>query len=146
MIGDKHVVPRENGWGVKAAGGKKASKIFPTKAEATQYAKELAIKHKVCMVLHEENSKFEKFDCKPEIRNQHVVPKEGTWAVVSAGGKEISKLFGRKGAAMAHAYDIAARNNVCMLVHDSAGKFKSVACAPDKSPGILELVRMKVKY
>lgn len=144
-IGSKHVVPREEGWGVKPAGGERAIKIFPSRGEAVEFAKELAKKHDVCMVVHDEESKFQKFNCKKEIRNQHVVPKWGSWAVIEAGGEEISKLFPNKGAAMAHAYDIATRNKVCMLAHDKDGKFKSVACSPNRDPGILQVFRMMMK-
>ena len=45
---------------------------------------------------------------------------------------------------MAHAYDIATKHDVCMLVHDKDGKFKSVTCSPNRSPGILQIVRMKM--
>lgn len=144
----KHVVPRKQGrWAVKTAGGEKASKVFKTRESAIMYAKDLVVKHNVCMVLHDPDSKFEGFDCADAVRtrNQHVVMKEGGWAVVTAGGKEISNIFPSKGAAMAHAYDIATKQNVCMIVHDKKGKFKSVTCGPDGTPGILEVVRMKLK-
>jgi hypothetical protein len=141
---DKHVVPSKRMWAVRPAGSRKVSKKFETRGEATEYAKELAVKHNVCMVVHDKEGKFERFDCKPEIRNQHVVKKDGSWAVIAEGGKEISQIFTNKGSAMAHAYDIAVKHDVCMLVHDNEGKFKSVACSPNRSPGILEVVRMKM--
>jgi hypothetical protein len=140
----QHVVPTEEMWGVKPAGGKRASKKFKTRGEAVMYAKELAAKHNVCMVVHDKEGKFERFDCKPEIKDQHVVPKDGSWAVVAEGGKEISKIFDKKGSAMAYAYDIATKHDVCMLVHGEDGQFKSVTCSPNRSPGILQIVRMKM--
>ena len=140
----QHVVPTREAWGVKPAGGKRASKKFKTKGEAVMYAKELAAKHNVCMVVHDKEGKFERFDCKPEIKDQHVVEKDGSWAVIAEGGKEISRIFSNKGSAMAHAYDIASKHDVCMLVHGKDGQFKSVACSPNRSPGILQIVRMKM--
>lgn len=141
----QHVVPRVAAWAVKPAGGERASKKFSTRAKAIMYAKSLAKKHNVCMVVHDNNAKFEEFDCKPQIRNQHVVRRGDYWAVISAGGKEISDILPTKGAAMAHAYDIATKQEVCMLVHGKDGKFKSVTCPPDGTPGILEVFRMKLK-
>ena len=142
--GAQHIAPNKEMWGVKPVGGKRASKKFKTRGEAVEYAKELAVKHNVCMVVHDKDGKFERFDCKPEIKNQHVVEKDGSWAVIAEGGKEISKIFSNKGSAMAHAYDIASKHDVCMLVHGDDGKFKSVACSPNRSPGILQIVRMKM--
>lgn len=140
----QHVTKSKDMWGVKPVGGKRASKKFKTRGEATEYAKELAAKHNVCMVVHDKEGKFEKFDCDSKIRDQHVVHKDGSWAVIAEGGIEVSKIFSNKGSAMAHAYDIATKHSVCMLVHGKDGKFKSVACSPNKSPGILQIVRMKM--
>ena len=140
----KHVVPDKWAWSVKTAGGKRSSKRFKTRGEAVEYAKELAVKHNVCMVVHDKEGKFERFDCDSKIRDQHVVKKDGSWAVIAEGGKEISGIFGSKGTAMAHAYDIASKHDVCMLVHGEDGKLKSVTCSPNRTPGILEIVRMKM--
>ena len=145
MKENEHVVPREEGWGVKVAGGERASKIFPTRIEAINYAKELAQKHKVCMVIHDEEGKFEEFDCDPEMKNKHVVKKTQGWGVITEGGHEVERIFENKGSAMAYAYDMATKNNTCMLVHDKEGKFQSVTCPPDGHPGIIEIMRMKLK-
>lgn len=142
---DFHVVPKQGSWAVKLAGSSMEPESFTTRGEAIESAREIAEDHHVCMVVHDEEGKFEDFDCKPEIRNQHVVAKHGLWGVVAAGGKEVSKTFTTKGAAMAHAYEIATEHSVCMLVHDKSGKFKSVTCPADGHPGILEVVRMKLK-
>jgi hypothetical protein len=144
MESNQHIVPTGETWGVRPAGGRKASKKFETRGQAVEYAKELAVKHNVCMVVHDQQGKFETFDCKPEIRNQHVVKSDGSWAVIAEGGKEISGLFESKGLAMAHAYDIATRHSVCMLVHDKEGNFQSVTCPASGTPGILEVFRMKM--
>lgn len=143
---DFHVVPKQGDWAVKLAGSSMEPDHFPTRGEAVEYAREIAKEQHVCMVIHAEDGKFEDFDCKPEIKNQHVVAKSGYWAVVAAGGKDVSKIFTTKGEAMAHAYEIATMHNVCMLIHDKSGKFKSVTCPPDGHPGILEVMRMKLKY
>ena len=145
MRQDEHIVPREEGWAVKVAGGEKASKIFPTRVEAIDYAKEIAQKHNVCMVVHDEEGKFEDFDCDPEMRNKHVVKKAEGWSVIAEGGQEVERIFDTKGAAMAYAYDLATKHNTCMLVHDKEGKFQSKTCPPDGHPGILEVFRMKLK-
>ena len=144
-IGHKHIVPREEGWAVKAAGTERASKIFPTRVEAIDYARELAIKHNVCMVIHDETGKFEDFECTPEFRNRHVRQDTDGWAVIAEGGNEVEKIFHRKGEAMSYAYDLATKHDVCMLVHGKDGKFESKTCPPDGHPGILEVFRMKLK-
>lgn len=144
-LDNKHVVPRKEGWGVIDADGKKASKVFPTKSEALAYAKDLAKRHNVFMVVHDEDGKFSKFDRNPEVKDQHVVFKDKKWAVLEEGGEVITKAFDNKGQAMAFAYDLATKHNVCMLVHGKDGQFDSVSCSPDSSPGILQVVRMKLK-
>ena len=90
---NKHVVPRKDGWGIIDADGKKASKVFPTKGEALAYAKDLAIRHKVMMVVHDETGKFEKFDVKPEVKDQHVIKKGHNWALLEEGGEYIYQNF-----------------------------------------------------
>ncbi|MCF7862013.1 DUF2188 domain-containing protein [Candidatus Woesearchaeota archaeon] len=140
---NKHVVPRENGWAVRTAGGKRVSRILPSKEEAMEYAANMAEKHNVCMVLHDKQGFFDKFECDPGVKSQHVVPKSGMWGVVTAK-KGLSGLYETKGKAMAHAYDVAVKDKVCMLVHGTDGKIKSVTCPPDETPSILEVVRMKI--
>jgi len=56
---NEHIFHRENGWAVKAAGSERPSSIFETRGEAVDYARELAKKHNVCMVVHDEEGKFE---------------------------------------------------------------------------------------
>ena len=62
---DEHIVQKKDGWAVRAAGSERSTKIFSTRAEAIDFGKDLAKKHNVCMVVHDENGKFEEFDCKP---------------------------------------------------------------------------------
>lgn len=52
---NQHVTPKGDSWQVKGAGNKRATKIFDTKHEATQYAKEIAIKQKSELVIHNRN-------------------------------------------------------------------------------------------
>lgn len=141
MSDNKHVVPRKNGWGV--LGGKKASKVFMMKGEAMTYAKDLALRHNVCMVVHDEAGKFEKFECNPEMKDQHVIKKGANWAVVEERGEYISKYFDNKGSAMAYAYDLVTKHDLCMYIHDEEGKFQSVTCNPN-SPGLFQMLRMKL--
>jgi hypothetical protein len=142
---NEHVVPKEDGsWGVKTAGSENAHKVFNNKEHALGYAKGIAKEHNVCMVVHDEDGKFNNFDCKLDFTNQHVVKKGNQWAVISAGGNEVNGIFDRKGAAMGHAYKIASDNDVCMLVHGKDGKFKSKRCPSDGEPGVLEVFRIKL--
>ena len=145
MVGTQHVTPVKEGWVVRASGQEGSSKIFSRRNEAIKYAREIAKKHNVCMVIHDEGGKFDEFECSAETRDKHVVERSSGWAVISEGGKEVSKIFRTKGAAMAHAYDLATKHNVCMLVHGKNGKFKSMTCPPDGQPGILEVFRMKLR-
>jgi len=43
---NQHVAPARNGWGVRAAGSPKATKIFPTKEDAILAAQEFVRKNK----------------------------------------------------------------------------------------------------
>jgi hypothetical protein len=143
--GHKHILPTREGWVVRAAGSEQSSKIFQSREEAVRYAKQIAVQHNICIVIHDEEGKFEDFHCQPDVKNQFVMKKEQGWAVIAEGGNEVEKIFNRKGEAMAYAYDFAKKHNVCMLIHDKEGNFKSKACPPDGHPGILEVFRMKFK-
>jgi len=118
----EHVVLRgDDEWAVIPAGGERASKKFPMRKDAIEYAKDLATKHNVCMVVHDEEGKFEEFDCEPNVRNQHVIRKGENWGVVEEGGKKVANIFSTRREALSFAYHIAAKNGVCMLVHDNEG-------------------------
>ena len=142
---NEHIVKKKDGWAVRAAGSERSTKIFKTRVEAIDYAKELAKKHNVCMVVHDEEGKFEDFDCKPEFKNKHVVKKEPGWAVIAEGGNEVERIFDSKGAAMAYAYELADMHDVCMLVHTDDGKFESKKCPKNELPGVLEVFKMKLQ-
>lgn len=49
---NQHVVPNENGWGIKGEGNKRLTEIFPTQAEAISVAKEIAINQKSELFIH----------------------------------------------------------------------------------------------
>lgn len=49
---NQHVTPKGDFWQVKGAGNEKATKLFDTQYEATQYAKEIAINQKSELVIH----------------------------------------------------------------------------------------------
>jgi len=142
---NKHVVKNKEGdWAVKTAGVEQPIRTYYSKEEAIGYAKKVAKDHNVCMVVHDDKGKFSEFDCSLAMPNQHVVKRKGKWAVISAGGKEINGVFGKKGSALGYAYNLAAKNNVCMLVHGKNGKFVSKRCPTDGNPGILEVFKMRV--
>jgi hypothetical protein len=140
----EHVVPRGDEWAVTPAGAERATKKFPTRKEALKYAKDLATKHQVCMVVHDEEGKFEEFDCEPDVGNQHVVRKGENWGVVEEGGRRVVDTFPTRSEALSHAYQIAAKHKVCMLVHDDEGKFHSEICPPEGKPGIIEVIKTKM--
>ncbi|MBN1860643.1 MAG: DUF2188 domain-containing protein [Candidatus Thermoplasmatota archaeon] len=143
--GHKHILPTHEGWVVRAAGLEQASRIFQSREEAVRYSKEVAVEHNVCIVIHDEEGELEDFHCTPDVKNRFVMKKNQGWAVIAEGGNEVEKIFNRKGEAMAYAFDYAKKHNVCMLINDKDGNFKSKTCPPDGHPGILEVFRMKLK-
>jgi hypothetical protein len=56
---DQHVVPHEHGWAVKPEGGERASKVFPSRDSAIEYAHSLASKHQSHAVVHKEDGTFQ---------------------------------------------------------------------------------------
>ena len=67
-VKNQHVVPRSHGWAVKPAEGEKASRLFEKRKEAVDYAKSVAKKNNVCMVVHDETAKFKNFRCRDDIK------------------------------------------------------------------------------
>ena len=49
---DQHVVPTDDGWGVKGAGNQKFTKVTSTKKEAIEVAKGIAKNQKSELVIH----------------------------------------------------------------------------------------------
>ncbi len=49
---NQHVVPHEGKWAVRAAGSEKATKLLPTKEDALDEARSIALNHGSDIVLH----------------------------------------------------------------------------------------------
>jgi len=138
---DKHVVPRENGWDVKTAGKKKASRVFSNRGEALDYAHHIATKHQACMVIHDDQGKFENRECNLEHTNQHVVPDEEGWIVIDAKNRMKEEFFDNKRKAKAYAYQKAKENKVCVMVHKQDGKFEKMKCPSEGKEGVIEFFK-----
>jgi len=65
MKTNQHIVPRNNGWGVKKENGLKVSRVFRNKKDAVGYAKDLTEKSNSCVVVHDNVAKFEEVTCSP---------------------------------------------------------------------------------
>lgn len=128
MSDNRHVVSHKNGWAVRTEKNKRASRVFNFKGEALHYAREASRKNNVCMIVHDREGRIESFDCMPEVGNQHIVPKLGGWAVLSAGADEITNIYLWKKDAIDLAEDIARRNDVCVVLHDDNGKIENKTC------------------
>ena len=57
----------------------------------------------------------------------------------------VEQVFDTKGAAMAYAYELAEKHNVCAIIHSEDGKFESKECSPEDHPGILDVFFMNFK-
>ncbi|WP_456400470.1 DUF2188 domain-containing protein [Persephonella sp.] len=55
---NQHVVPHKNGWAVKGAGNKKATKVTRTKKEAENIARQIAKNQKSEVVIHNKKGKI----------------------------------------------------------------------------------------
>ncbi|MDD5193919.1 MAG: DUF2188 domain-containing protein [Candidatus Nanoarchaeia archaeon] len=61
--------------------------------------------------------------------NEHVVAREnGQWAVLHETGERASRLFDTEHDAREYARMLARRNNACIVVHNSEGRFRFVQC------------------
>jgi hypothetical protein len=58
-------------------------------------------------------------------RNQHVVPRDGGWAVKGAGAERATATFDRKAPAVARAREIARNQGTELLIHGRDGKIES---------------------
>lgn len=59
---NQHVVPTENGWGVKGEGNDKYTALTNTKAEAEKIAREIAINQSSEVVIHGKDGKIQDKD------------------------------------------------------------------------------------
>ena len=136
----QHVVPRKDGWAVIREGAQRASRVFPTRVEAKNYAQRLAQKHHGCAIMHGDDAKIFEYKCKkPEY---HVVRRAGKWAVL---GGDIEEHFEMKGAAMKYAHERALEENTCMVVHDLHGKFESRNCGLPHHHSVGDVLRMQLR-
>jgi uncharacterized protein YdaT len=58
-------------------------------------------------------------------RNQHVVPRQGGWAVKGEGASRATETFDRKVDAVERGRDIARNQGTELLVHGRDGKFET---------------------
>ena len=57
-------------------------------------------------------------------KNQHVVPKDGQWAVKSANSAKATKVFDTQKEAVVHARTIAKNQKTGLFVHGQDGRIK----------------------
>lgn len=58
-------------------------------------------------------------------RNQHVVPREGAWAVQGAGADRATAIYDSKQEATQHARQIAQNQGTELFIHGADGKIQS---------------------
>lgn len=68
----QHIVPKQGMWATKAEGASKPSKLFNYKIDAIDHASKVAKKHKGCIIVHENNGKFENVKCRDELYSMEV--------------------------------------------------------------------------
>lgn len=59
---NQHVVPTENGWGIRGEGNSRLTKVTPTKAEALEVGKEIAKNQGVELFIHGKDGKIQDRD------------------------------------------------------------------------------------
>lgn len=59
---NQHVVPHENGWGIKGAGNSRLTAITPTKEKAVDLAREIARNQHSELVIHGKDGKIQDKD------------------------------------------------------------------------------------
>lgn len=57
-------------------------------------------------------------------RSQHVVPRDGKWAVKAAGGKKATGVYGTQRKAIAAAKGIAKRQGTELVIHGRDGRIR----------------------
>jgi len=58
MGNNQHVVPHENGWGVRGEGNRRVTSVHPTQGEAIGRAREIAIRQRSEVVTHRPNGQI----------------------------------------------------------------------------------------
>ncbi len=59
---NQHIVPSENGWGVKGEGNEKLTKEFDNKQKATDYGRDIAKNQKSELIIHGRDGKIQDKD------------------------------------------------------------------------------------
>lgn len=57
-------------------------------------------------------------------KNQHVVPKSGSWAVKGAGNTKVTKITTTQKAAISVAKKIATNQKAEVIIHSTSGKIR----------------------
>lgn len=57
-------------------------------------------------------------------KNQHIVPRDGNWAVKGSGSKRATKVFSTQKEAIQQGREIARRNGSELLIHGRDGKIR----------------------
>ncbi len=143
-MANQHVVPTSKGWGIRKDNGKKITKHYGNKWEAVEQATIFAGNQDSCLTVHKGDGKITSHDCSPSIQTQHVIPDDKGWAVLSPGTEMIEKRFESRRKAVKHAYETAKEHNVCMVLHNKKGDYKSVNCPPNDSFSLFDRVMMRV--
>lgn len=60
----------------------------------------------------------------PKRRNQHVVPRDGQWAVQGAGASRATAVHDTQAEAAKHAREIAQRQRTEIIVHGRDGRIR----------------------
>ncbi len=81
--------------------------------------------HRILMGMVYPTAKKEK---KLDINNQHIVPREDGWAVVSANAKKATRVFKKKKEAVEFGTKRAEKGKVCAVIHNKDGTFKTRDC------------------
>lgn len=77
-------------------------------------------------------------------KNNHIVIKNGKWAVIGEGAKKAKKTFMTRASALSYAYTESLEKDTCIYVHDNSGKIRSVKCPKRETPSLLK--RFQEKY
>lgn len=57
-----HIVPCDEGWGIRKAESEKLTKILPTKKEAEEFGHQMAINQKTELIIHGKDGKIQDKD------------------------------------------------------------------------------------
>lgn len=58
ITNNQHVLPRDDGWGVRKSGANRDTKIFSTQKQATTYAIQIAKRKKVEVFIHNKGGRI----------------------------------------------------------------------------------------